>query len=374
MLLSGQLSDWSVEDLLQMLHITKKTASLHVDGTERSGVVYFDAGAIVGAEVSVGTAGGDDREMAVQALYVLQLLDEGEFEIRNQVPPTAIDPMSVAEALELASEHLAAERALGESGLLGARGLRLAQQIDEPIILSERVWAAISVSIPAFTFTEMEGRMGRAAAVDTLEQFRELGVLEAVLDETADTEDVAPTEVVEVADPLVAYESGEDIVPVVDADTVIEPDSESPSMWMADETEVDDVSDEVEGSGWGSWNGDEIEVTEDPRSEWEEDDAEEPEEAAESAAPSSLSDAIRAAAAAAQAAGIQVVEESGDTDDESRLLAEASSTGNSDADGEGPPAHGPLRRTVSSLISSSDPDQVQGVLDDLGARFREASD
>lgn len=373
MLLSGQLSDWSVEDLLQMLHITKKTASLHVDGTERSGVVYFDAGAIVGAEVSVGVTGGDDREMAVQALYVLQLLDDGEFEIRNQVPPTAIDPMSVAEALELASEHLAAERALGESGLLGARGLRLAQQIDEPIILSERVWAAISVSIPAFTFAEMEGRMGRAAAVDTLEQLRELGVLEAVLDEHADTEDVAPIEVVEVADPVVAYESGEDIVPVVDSDSVIEPDAESPSMWMADETEIDDVSDEVEGSGWGSWSGDEIEVTDDPRSEWVEDDDEEREEATESA-PSSLSDAIRAAAAAAQAAGIQVVEESGDTDDESRLLAEASSSGNSATDGEGPQADGPLRRTVSSLVSSSDADQVQHVLDDLGARFRDASD
>lgn len=130
MLLSGQVSDWSVEDLLQMLHITKKTASLHVDGAERSGVVYFDAGAIVGAEVSVG-ATGDDREAAVEALYVLQLLDEGEFEIRNQVPPTAMDPMSVADALELASEHLAAERTLGESGLLGARRLRLAQQIDD---------------------------------------------------------------------------------------------------------------------------------------------------------------------------------------------------------------------------------------------------
>lgn len=372
MLLSGQLSDWSVEDLLQMLHITKKTASLHVDGTERSGVVYFDEGAIVGAEVSVGAAGGDDRETAVEALYVLQLLEEGAFEIRNQVPPTAIDPMSVAEALELASAHLAAERALGESGLLDARGLRLAQQIDEPIILSERIWAAISVSIPAFTFVELEGRMGRAAAVDTLEQFRELGVLEAVLDEPADEEEVAPIDVVEVADPVVTLEPGEDIVPVVDSDTVIEPDSESPSMWMADEAEIDDAS--LEEPGWSSWSNDEIQVTDEPRPERADiDDDEEPEPDAGSA-PSSLSDAIRAAAAAAQAAGIQVVEESGDSDDESRLLAEASSAGASGQAGEAPREDGQLRRTVSSLVSSSDSDHVQGVLDDLGARFRDASD
>lgn len=186
MLLAGQLSDWSVEDLLQMLHITKKSASLHIDGVERSGVVYFDEGAVVGAEVSLGAAGSDDRSTAVEALYVLQLLDDGEFEIRNEVPPTAIDPISVADVLELASEHLGAERALAETGLLNARGLRLAQEIDEPIILSERIWAAISVSIPAFTFAELEQRMGRAAAVDTLEQFRDLGVLEAVLDEKVD--------------------------------------------------------------------------------------------------------------------------------------------------------------------------------------------
>ena len=50
MMLSGNLSDWSVGDLLQMLHITKKTASLHIDGTDRSGVVHFESGAIVNAE------------------------------------------------------------------------------------------------------------------------------------------------------------------------------------------------------------------------------------------------------------------------------------------------------------------------------------
>ncbi len=188
MMLSGNLSDWSVGDLLQMLHVTKKTASLHVDGSDRSGVVYFEEGAIVNAIVSLGGGpDGDPRDEVVEAVYVLELLDGGTFEIKNEVPPRMIEPLAVAEALEMVGEHLDAERQLDATGLLSARGLRLAPTITEPIILSEQVWNAISVSIPAFTFPELESRLGRAAAVATVEQFRDLGILEAVLDEVEPT-------------------------------------------------------------------------------------------------------------------------------------------------------------------------------------------
>ena len=371
MLLAGQLSDWSVEDLLQMLHITKKSASLHIEGAERSGVVYFDEGALVGAEVSLGAAGSDDRETAVEALYVLQLLDDGTFEIRNEVPPTAIDPISVADALELASEHLGAEQALADTGLLNARGLRLAQEIDEPIILSERIWAAISVSIPAFTFAELEGRMGRAAAVDMLEQFRDLGVLEAAIEEKVDE---AITVVVEdePARPdlpdrqeVAATSSIDDgdIDPVDGTDPVIDPLDETPSMWMAEE---DETFDPVEASE--DWSAGDFEIDEVAASGWESPAADAEPERVEAQPATSLSEAIRAAAAAASAAGTQTTptDSSSDGDDESLLLAEAASS----VDFEGAPVDGGLRRTVRSLVSSPDTTLVQGVLDDLGSRFR----
>ncbi len=377
MLLEGQLSDWSVEDLLQMLHITKKSASLHIDGAERSGVVYFDEGAIVGAEVSHGAAGSDDRETAVEALYVLRLLTDGAFEIRNEVPSTVIDPVSVADALELASKHLDAEKALADTGLLNARGLRLAQEIDEPIILSERIWAAISVSIPAFTFDELEGRMGRAAAVDTLEQFRDLGVLEAVLDEpveetapvvvedglepeetshafTVDERDidlddatdvvvepedaVEPVEIPEPEETSYAFTVDErDIDPVDATDVVIEPEDEEPSMWMA---EADDTFDQFEASeDWSVEDVDDgdVEVDDVTASGWEAPIADESEsDSVESQAAPSLSEAIRAAAAASPVREMPAASlmselldgsDDGDSDgdDESLLLAEAAS-------------------------------------------------
>lgn len=414
MMLSGNLSDWSVGDLLQMLHITKKTASLHVDGVDRSGVVYFEEGSIVNAEVSLGGGpGSEPRDEVVEAVYVLELLDDGSFEIKNEVPPRTIDPLAVAEALELAGQYLDAERQLDETGLLAARGLRLAQTIEEPIILSEQVWNAISVSIPAFTFPELEARLGRAAAVSTVEQFRDLGILEAVL------EDIEPTPPVVIEQPATMgfgdlHEASDDEVdpqlagafndswtppvpeptdtpwttPVLGADdgSWTTPDAEADQgSWTTPVSEADD----------GSWTApapeqeftdadgatDHIEEivphnTEEVRPIFsdapddsivvaEESPAEEPVPLSGGLTPgaSSLSAAIRAATGAGGAVP---------SDDETRLLSEAAAGGHPD---EGAPADdrdGSLRRTVKSLVSPSPNASASAGRGDLSARFRQA--
>ena len=406
MMLSGNLSDWSVGDLLQMLHITKKTASLHIEGVDRAGVVYFDEGAIVNAGVSLG--GGpksDAREEVVEAVYVLELLDEGSFEIKNEVPPRTIEPLPVAEALELAGEHLDAERHLDETGLLAARGLRLAQTIEEPIILSEQVWNAISVSIPAFTFPELEERLGRAAAVATVEQFRDLGILEAVLEDVETT----PSSV-ELESPMaVGFDDASDeevdsqlADAFADAWTPPAPEPAEESWTPPIEGDADDSWSAPVAEPADSWTSSAQESAGDPAPTFESDEVavREPEQIVPhnseevrpivSDAPddsivvseelvdapagpvqsgltpgaSSLSAAIRAAAGAAA---------SGPSDDEAQLLSEAASGGRPEDDVV-PDAHdGSLRRTVKSLVSPSSEVTAGGGLGDLSARFRQAA-
>lgn len=302
MLLSGQLSDWSVGDLLQMLHITKKTASLHVDGTDRGGAVYFNDGAVISADVTLGAAGAPGSvEHIAESVYVLQLLTEGTFDVRNEVPPVTVDAVAVADALEEAGVHLAAERALEATGLLSARALRLAQEIDGPISLSSQVWRAISVSIPAFTFPELEQRLGRAGAVSTVEQFRDLGILEAVMEEPEPTAD---------------FDAAADAVGFVEESDAIEVQTDGPPLIVPDTADQPDLV-VVDGG------------------------AEQAVEADTAAAGiSSLTAAIRAAATAGPEDGEPIT-----SDDESRLLAEAAGP-DSDED------EGSIHRTVRSLVGN----------------------
>jgi hypothetical protein len=409
MMLSGNLSDWSVGDLLQMLHITKKTASLHIDGTDRSGVVHFESGAIVNAEVSLGgPPGGQPRDEVVEAVYVLELLDEGLFEIKNEVPPRTIEPLAVAEALELAGQHLDAERHLDETGLLSARGLRLAQTIAEPIILSEQVWNAISVSIPAFTFPELEARLGRAGAVATIEQFRDLGILEAVLE---DIEPAMPKpEAAHTPDPTsvgvngrsafddIADEDVDSQLAEAFAESWTPPAPEEVEMvsfvGQSDETAPYDqpivhhdqeiAHQEIVHHDQEIAHQDQIVpeyveevrpiVTDAPDDSIVVPDAE-PIAAQRDTAPSgltpgasSLSAAIRAAAGASASGGA--------SDDESRLLSEAAgdpTAEQAEATAEHSTDDGSLRRTVKSLVSPPETPLVSGVLGDLGSRFRQAA-
>lgn len=412
MMLTGNLSDWSVGDLLQMLHITKKTASLHIDGRDRSGVVYFDEGSVVNAHVSLG--GGpkqNPRDEVVEAVYVLELLEEGSFEIKNEVPPRMIEPLAVSEALELAGQHLAAERLLDETGLLAARGLRLAPTIEEPIILSEQVWNAISVSIPAFTFPELEERLGRAAAVSTVEQFRDLGILEAVLEDMEPSPSVPldqePSMLTGLGDPVEAFDEVDSQLASAFADAWTPPAPEAADeSWTAPAPDLDDGSWMTPGPEVddGSWMTPPQESEEEFASAVRADDsavhhaeeivphhgegdiqpilsdapddsivvADEPavEAPAETASPgltpgaSSLSAAIRAAAGAAAAAS---------SDDEAKLLSEAANGGHPE-DGDLPDAgDGSLRRTVKSLVSPSSGSPSSGALGDLSARFRQAA-
>jgi hypothetical protein len=78
--LSGQIADWSINDLLQIMQVTKKTGSLDIEG-ERRGRIHFVDGAVTGAELSgdKGIYRGTDRGSIADILYVLSTLETGTF-------------------------------------------------------------------------------------------------------------------------------------------------------------------------------------------------------------------------------------------------------------------------------------------------------
>ena len=80
--LSGQLSDWSMNDLLQIMQVTKKTGSLDIEG-DRRGRVHFREGRVTGAELTGvdGAHTGSDRDGVADILYVLASVGEGSFSV-----------------------------------------------------------------------------------------------------------------------------------------------------------------------------------------------------------------------------------------------------------------------------------------------------
>ena len=131
--LSGQLSDWSINDLLQIMQVTKKTGSLDIDG-ERRGRIHFNDGKVTGAELTgaSGSYKGSDRAGVADILYVLSTLNEGDFAVGETDGPDGPgwgveDVLADVEALE------SLEGEVIDAGLFEATGVRFAQSIDTAI-------------------------------------------------------------------------------------------------------------------------------------------------------------------------------------------------------------------------------------------------
>lgn len=192
MILSGRLTDWSLTDLLQILRITEKTASLEVEGEGRSGVLYFRHGKLVDAELSVGAPPAGPRGRIIEAVYSLQLLSDGTFSIGDRTVPEGDEVVEVADAVAAAQEHVHAEAEFKESGLQRARALRLAREVHEPVLVGAGEWSVLAEITAAFTFPDLENRVGRARAVAAVMALRRLGVLEAAFGPAPEQRAVTP--------------------------------------------------------------------------------------------------------------------------------------------------------------------------------------
>jgi len=199
MQLSGQLSDWSVNDLLQIMQVTKKSGSLDIDG-ERRARIFFGEGRVTGAELmgAKGSYLGADRSGIADILYVLSGLENGTFSVGPADGPE-IKGWTVEEILADVEALRSLEGEVVDAGLFEATGVRLIHEIEGPITIEPEDWHALVTLVQPFTFNHLEVKFGRGTAVRIFHTLHRLGMAEAQVAEDGESnwldrlaEDVSP--------------------------------------------------------------------------------------------------------------------------------------------------------------------------------------
>lgn len=180
--LSGELSDWPVADLLNMLKVTSKTATLHVRGG-RSGVIHFVSGKVSGAHVSgdvvvEGDAGS--RLAAVDALFVLSGITEGSFELVAYDGPEG-EGWEIEDLLAEMGRLAELEDDVAKSGLVEGR-LMLRDSLSGPVTIIEDDWWALASLVSVLSLQQLEDVFGRARAVRLLHTLWRLDLVEPLID------------------------------------------------------------------------------------------------------------------------------------------------------------------------------------------------
>ncbi len=178
--LSGQLSDWTINDLLKIMQVTKKTGSLDIDG-ERRGRIHFREGSVTGAELSgaKGSYLGSDRGAIADILYVLSTLESGSFAVGAADGPDNAG-LSVEEIVEEVEALRSLEGEVIDAGLFEAPGVRLVSELEEAITMEPADWQVLVSLVQPFTFDYLESQVGRGGAVRIFHTLHRLGVAEAI--------------------------------------------------------------------------------------------------------------------------------------------------------------------------------------------------
>lgn len=202
--LSGTLADWTVADLLNMLRVTSKTATVHIRG-HQAGSIHFAAGRVVGAGIAGdvvidGEAGS--RQSTIDALFVLSSLDQGTFELATFEGPDG-DGWEVESLLEDMHrlETLEAEMAASE---IAEGPLMLREDMDEAVTIEADDWWAVASLVSVLSLTQLEEVFGRARAIRLLHTLWRLELVEPL-------EQVEPVDEAEPEDlqPVEAFDSGD---------------------------------------------------------------------------------------------------------------------------------------------------------------------
>ena len=178
--LSGQLSDWSINDLLQIMQVTKKTGSLDIEG-QRRGRVHFREGRVTGAELTGidGSHTGSDRAGVADILYVLSSVAEGSFSVGAADGPDA-KGWTVEEVLADVDALQTLEGEIAETGLFEANGVKLINEIADPLTVDPVDWPTFVNLVPTFSFGALESKYGRGTAVRTFHTLNRMGLAETV--------------------------------------------------------------------------------------------------------------------------------------------------------------------------------------------------
>jgi hypothetical protein len=178
--LSGQLSDWSINDLLQIMQVTKKTGSLDIEGLRR-GRVHFREGRVTGAELTGvdGAYTGSDRAGVADILYVLSSVAEGSFSVGAADGPDA-KGWTVEEVLLDVETLQNLEDEVADTGLFEASGVKLIHEVGDPVTVEPGDWQTFVNLVPAFSFGTLESKYGRGTAVRMFHTLNRMGLAETV--------------------------------------------------------------------------------------------------------------------------------------------------------------------------------------------------
>ncbi|MDP9144948.1 MAG: DUF4388 domain-containing protein [Actinomycetota bacterium] len=199
--LSGQLSDWSINDLLQIMQVTSKTGSLDIEG-QRRGRVHFRDGRLTGAELTgvKGIYTGSDRGGVADILYVLSTVEEGSFSVGAADGPDS-KGWTVEEVLLDVEALQSLEGEVVDAGLFEANGVKLVSTIEDPVTIEPEDWHVFVNLVPAFTFNNLEATYGRGSAVRIFHTLHRLGMAETITNQDGEAdwldrlaEGVAPNE------------------------------------------------------------------------------------------------------------------------------------------------------------------------------------
>lgn len=181
--LSGQLADWSINDLLQIMQVTKKTGSLEIEG-DRRGRIHFKDGAVTGADLTGNrqTYVAEDRESLADVLYVLSSLENGSFAVGSAEGPDG-EGWTVESVVADVKSLAVLESSLADSGLIEAAGVRLVAEVDQPITFEPDEWQVIVNLVQPFSFAHLESRLGRGGAVRVLHTLHSLEIAQPVSSE-----------------------------------------------------------------------------------------------------------------------------------------------------------------------------------------------
>lgn len=176
--LSGQLSDWTMHDLLQIMQVTKKTGSLDITGTHK-GRVHFNNGNVTAAELhsQKGVYAGTDQAIITDIIFVLGAMETGAFSVGKADGPD-LDGLSIDSVSEGIEALRKIEAEAGEAGLTTAKDIKLKSDLSKPITFTEEDWSVVAALVPAFSFEALEDRLGRGTAIRIVHAFHRLELVD----------------------------------------------------------------------------------------------------------------------------------------------------------------------------------------------------
>ncbi len=166
-MLSGNLGNWPVTDLLQIMRVTQKTGALRIDGS-RPGAIHFINGQIAGAVIAgqkPPTTLEETRRCTIDALHVLVNNSDGSFLVADPEVPENSPRWEVIEIMTEVDRLRSIEADIRREGINESTPLRLISGGPTPVTLHADDWEAIVALVPSFSVNSLEHDLGRSRAL-----------------------------------------------------------------------------------------------------------------------------------------------------------------------------------------------------------------